>query len=142
MPPMLHVAFAELMRRAAQQMLAGEARLSVQQRHDVLQLIAEAERTARLVMAAARPEAARQRLVEEPAVYYQVEGAVRGLDLYRAQGALPVLLHRAQRLAGLRRCAAAHAQRKDDLALLPVREIEGHLQRAAGIEPRAHLVRK
>ncbi len=100
MPPVLHVAVAELVRRAAQQVLAGEARLGMDQRHDVLQLVAEAESAARLVMAAAPPKAARQRLVHEPAVRQQVEGPVGRFHLHRAQGVLPVSLHLFQRGAG------------------------------------------
>jgi hypothetical protein len=63
-PPVLHVAFVELMSRAAQQVLACKARLGMDQRHRVLELIAEAEGAAGLVVAAARPEAASERLVQ------------------------------------------------------------------------------
>ena len=57
MPPMLHVAFAELMRRGAQKMLAGEGRLGMHQRHHILQLVAEAKRSAGLI----KPGAAHRR---------------------------------------------------------------------------------
>ena len=89
MPPVLHVAVAELMRRAAQQVLAGEARLGMKQRHDVLQLVAEAESAARLVVAAAPPEAARQRLVQEPAVRQQVERRGRAFPPAPRPGCAP-----------------------------------------------------
>ena len=56
-PPVLHVAFDELPSRGAEQMLAREVGPGQQQRHHVLQLIAEAEGAARLVVAGARPEA-------------------------------------------------------------------------------------
>ena len=60
-PPVLHVAFDELPSGGAQQVLAREIRPREQQRHHVLQLIAEAERAARLVVAGARPEPAADR---------------------------------------------------------------------------------
>ena len=104
MPPVLHVAFAELMRRAAQQVLAGEARLGMDQRHDVLQLVAEAESAARLVMAAARPKAARQRLVHEPAVRQQVEGRGRAFPPAPRPGCAPSIA-RTFASATRRRCA-------------------------------------
>ena len=50
-PPMLHVALDELPRRGAQQVLARHRRLRGDQRHAVLQLVAEAVGAARLVEA-------------------------------------------------------------------------------------------
>ena len=47
------------------------------ERHHVLELVAEAEGAARLVVAGARPEPAAHVLVEQPAVHQQVEGVVR-----------------------------------------------------------------
>src|SRR6266513_586510 len=63
MPPMLYIAFAKLMRRGAEKMLADQGRLGVYQRHHVLQLIAEAIRTAGLIKAGTSPEAAGKGLV-------------------------------------------------------------------------------
>ena len=68
MPPMLHVAFAELMRRGAQQMLARQRRFGMHQRHHILQLVAEAKCAAGLIKASAAPETAAQGLIQEPAV--------------------------------------------------------------------------
>ena len=110
MPPVLHVAFEELARRAAQQVLARERGSACTSAIDVLQLVAEAEGAARLVVAAARPQAAGQRLVEQPAVGQHVEGAVGRLDLHRAERALPVLLAPFERSARCRlrkRCTSA-----------------------------------
>ena len=64
MPPMLHVAFAELMGGGAEEVFAEETRFGVDQRHAILQLIAEAEGAAGLIEAGARPDAATERLVE------------------------------------------------------------------------------
>ena len=85
MPPVLHVALDELAARAAQQLLAHERRRGVHQRHRVLQLVAEAEGAARLVVAAARPQPAREGLVQQPAVGQHVERGVRRVDLHRAR---------------------------------------------------------
>jgi hypothetical protein len=60
---MLHISILKLAARAEKQVLAQEVGLGVQQRHHVLQLIAETEGTPRLVVSVPRPEAARQRLV-------------------------------------------------------------------------------
>jgi len=53
-PPMLDIAFAELMGGGAQEMRAGEGRLGMEQGHHILQLVAEAEGAAGLIEAAAR----------------------------------------------------------------------------------------
>ena len=59
-PPMLDISFRELAGGAQEQVLAHQVRLGVDQRHHVLQLIAETEGAPRLVEAAARPKAARR----------------------------------------------------------------------------------
>ena len=63
-PPMLDVALDELPRGRAQQVLACHGRLHGGQRHAVLQLVAKAIGTARLVEARAGPDAAGQRLIQ------------------------------------------------------------------------------
>ena len=91
MPPMLHVAFAELVRGGAQQMLAGERRLGMHQRHHILQLVAEAEGAAGLIEARAAPEPAAQGLIEQPAVRHHVHGGIGRFDVDRAERPVPVL---------------------------------------------------
>ena len=54
-PPMLHIAFAELMRRGAQEMLAGEGWLGMYQCHHILQLVPKAIRSAGLIEPGASP---------------------------------------------------------------------------------------
>src|SRR3546814_7786214 len=77
MPPVLHVAVDELVLGAQQQVAARQGRLGMQHRHRVLQLVAEAERAARLVVAAAREVATADGLVQQPAVGEQVDGWFR-----------------------------------------------------------------
>jgi hypothetical protein len=60
---MLDIAFHELTRRGAKEVLARERGLGVDERHGVLQLVAEAKGTAGLVVAAPCPQAACHRLV-------------------------------------------------------------------------------
>ena len=67
-PPMLHVAFLELPRGRAQDVLARNAGCRHAQRHDILQLIAKPVSAARLIKGRAPPDAAAQGLVQEPAV--------------------------------------------------------------------------
>src|SRR6266536_1919639 len=89
-PPMLDVAFAELVRGGAQQMLAGQRRLSVDQRHHILQLIAETISAAGLIKSAAPPKPAAQRLVQKPAISHQVDRWVGGFDVQGAERAVPI----------------------------------------------------
>ena len=120
----------------------AQRRLGMDQRHGVLQLVAEAEGAARLVVAAARPQAAGQGLVEQPAVGQHIERRIGGFHLHRAQRAVPVLPDRFQRArAAVRRrgsaapacwrigaASPADAEPEDDFALLPV----GQFERAPG----------
>ena len=98
-PPVLNVAFDELMGGRPQQVLAREVRADECERHRVLELVAEAERPAGLVVAGARPEATAQVLVEQPAVHQQVEGVVRGAHLHRVERPVPRLSHVRRALA-------------------------------------------
>ena len=148
MPPVLHVTLQELAPGATEQLLAGEPRCCMDQRHGVLQLIAETIGAAGLVIPAASPEPARQCLVEQPAVRHHIQSVIRRLHLHRAQGAVPVFPHRFQRLPGAGRAAvlldemlrfigvAGGAEDEHDLALLPVGQFDPGLYRGARIETR------
>src|SRR4029079_18095653 len=89
MPPVLHVALDELTRRAQDEMCTAEIRPRIQQRQNVLHLVAESEGASRLVRAAARPDATTERLVRQPPIHQKIERVVRGVDLYRAEGVFP-----------------------------------------------------
>jgi len=116
--------------------------------HRVLQLIAKAVGAARLVVAAACPDAASQRLVNEPAVGKQVQGLVGRRHLHRAQHVLPVRMHFVQRSRVAspprKRCTSCpassmlrpHAETEGDLAPLSRSEFKGHLDRGARIQRR------
>ena len=156
MPPMLNIAFAELMCRTAQQVLARERGLGMDQRHHVLQLIAEAECPARLVIAAARPQTAGQGLIYQPAVGEHVERLIGCFHLYCAQSAVPVFVYRFARSArGSGSAEAAHqlarligaassgyAEPEDELALFAVGQFERKLDCRARIQRGSHLVGK
>ena len=88
-PPMLHVALDELPRRRAKQVLARQIGPGGGERHAVLQLIAKAIGAAGLIEGGARPDAAGERLIEQPAVEHDVHRPVGSLDLNRAQGLVP-----------------------------------------------------
>ncbi len=53
---MLGIALLELTRRAQEQVFAHKVRLCVNERHHVLQLVAEPKGSARLIVAAAPPK--------------------------------------------------------------------------------------
>src|SRR5258708_30248210 len=63
MPPMLDIAFAELVCGGADQMLAGECRFGMDQGHDILQLVAESISSARLIKTSPAPDTAAQGLI-------------------------------------------------------------------------------
>jgi hypothetical protein len=60
---MLDISFLKLAGGAKKQMLALKARFGVNERHYILQLIAEAEGAPRLVVSGSRPKPAGQRLI-------------------------------------------------------------------------------
>ena len=152
MPPMLHIALTELASRTQQQVLAHELRLGVNECHHVLQLIAETERTARLVIATARPQTAGQRLIQEPAIGQHVERRVGRVDLYGAKRVLPVLPHFFQRLlcgypaaAALQQLSgvvviAPGTESENSFTFFPFHQLECDLNRCAGIECCANFV--
>jgi hypothetical protein len=151
---MLDISFRELTGSAAEQVLAHEVRPGVDERHHVLQLIAETEGPARLVGSAPRPETARYGLVQEPSVDQHIERGVRCFHLHGAQCVIPVLPHliesparRSRSPEAIRQVAGvivapSYAEREDDLTLFPVRYLEGHMDRGAGIQSGPHLARK
>ena len=89
-PPMLDIAFDELSRRGPQQMLAGQRGPRRGERHAILQLIAETIGAAGLIESGTRPDAAAQRLIEQPAVEHDVHRPVRRLDDDRAEDFVPL----------------------------------------------------
>ena len=155
MPPVLHIAFLELMRRTQEQMLAHQARLRMHHRHHVLQLVAKTKSAAGLVIAAARPQPAGNRLVHQPAVCQYVDGGVGCLDLNRTQRFTPVRIDIGKRIAcridaakalddaaDISTATAGDTEDEDDLALLPLGQIERYLNRRTRIETGAQASRQ
>ena len=93
MPPVLHVAFLELVRSCEQDLFARDFRTAVDERHHVLQLIAETKRAARLIKRGARPDATRKCLVKQPAIEHRVERCIRRSHFDRAEQFVPVGQH-------------------------------------------------
>ena len=90
MPPVLHVTFSELVRCRSEQLLTRKVGPRDQERHDVLQLIAEAIRTAGLVERRPGPEAAGERLVDQPAIQEDVHRSIGRPHLDRAEDLVPL----------------------------------------------------
>ena len=88
-PPMLHVAFDELMSGGPQQVLAPKVWPRERERHHVLQLIAEAERAARLVVTGAGPEAAAHVLIQQPPVHQHIKRIIRRPNADTIETAIP-----------------------------------------------------
>ena len=110
-PPVEHVALDELMRSVEDDLGTREVGPGVDQRGGVLELVAKAERAARLIERRPPPQAAGERLVEEPAVRHEVEGAARCLHLDRGQRRLPEGAHLIQSLVERSRLPIARDER-------------------------------
>ena len=134
MPPVLHVALDELPRGRAQDVFARELRCGMHERHHILELVAESEGTARLVKGRASPDAAAQRLVEQPAIEQEIGGGLGRLHLDRAEEIVPPALRPAER--GLDICRSAEALH--DRARLGfiggLSEQEGHFDHLARLD--------
>ena len=100
MPPVLHVAFGKLARRADEDLLAQHGRCGPGQRHRVLQLVTKAGGAAGLIEAGLGPQPARHRLVQQPAVDQRVEQRVGRAHGGRAEQVVPVAAHLVQPLHG------------------------------------------
>src|SRR4030042_4863871 len=127
MPPMLDISLLELTGSTEEEVLAHETRLGVDERHYVLQLIAETEGAPRLVISAARPKAARQSLVQEPARGQEIDGLVGCFDIYCAERVIPVLPARFKRAARGSRSTKASQQGAGVSCLSPCAEPEAAL---------------
>ena len=103
MPPVLHVAFAELMRGGTKQMFPGESWLSMHQRHHILQLIAEPVGSAGLIKSRSSPEPGAQGLIQEPAVRHHIHGGIGRIHVDRTERSIPEFMNTGERgPAGLR----------------------------------------
>ena len=93
-------------------------------------------------------------MIHEPTVGQYIERCIGRLHLHGAKRVPPVPDHRFKRFmrgrgspktlyqwAG-RVGVACCAQSKNDLSLLPIRQVERDLDRSAGIQPGTHLARK
>src|ERR1700746_601009 len=91
MPPMLHIALAELVCRRAQNMPPCYGRFGVDERHRVLQLIAKSECPAGLIKTGAPPKTTAQDLIQQPTVGNQVNRCIWSFHMDRAERLLPML---------------------------------------------------
>ena len=82
---MEHVARLELACGRGQDVPPRQLRRGMDQRHHVLQLVAEAKRAAGLIESRTAPDAARQALVQQPAIQQQIHGGIRCVDLHRTE---------------------------------------------------------
>src|SRR6266508_2029778 len=89
MPPMLNIAFHELTRGRAQDVVTRDVRRGVHEGHDILQLVAETVSAARLIKGRAAPNPAAEGLVKEPAIEQKICRKLRRLHFDRAQEPVP-----------------------------------------------------
>ena len=148
---MLHVAFDELVSGGPEQVLARQVRPRERQRHHVLQLVAEAECAARLVVARPGPEAAAQVLIHQPSVHQQIKGIVGRPDPDHIERAIPGRLDLLERgEGGIDASMTCHElldvvpvipfpQQEDDAAAFPGLQHQPDVKRRARVEGRAEL---
>jgi hypothetical protein len=143
---MLDISLLELTGSAEEEVLAHEERLSVDERHHVLQLIAETEGAPRLIVSVPGPKSARYSLVQEPAVGQDIDGLVGCFHIQCAESVIPVLPDCFERVArGNRSPEATHqvaciigispcAEPEYDLTLLSVSYLKWNLDCGAGVQ--------
>ena len=88
---MLDISLLELAGCTQEQVLAHETRLGVDERHYVLQLVAETEGAARLVVSGSSPKTTYKSLVQEPAIGQHIEGLIGSFNLNCAKRVVPVM---------------------------------------------------
>src|ERR1700693_967369 len=91
MPPMLNVTLGELMSGAEQHLLASDRSFRDGKGHHVLQLIAETVSAAQLIESGSRPNAAGERLIEQPAIQNYVHAFVGSVYLHCAERVVPLV---------------------------------------------------
>ena len=88
----MHISFAELVCRAAKQMFTDQARFSMYQGHDILELVAEPKSSAGLIQPSASPQTTAQRLVEQPAVEHQIDAGIGCFHRDSVQDVIPLII--------------------------------------------------
>src|SRR6476659_5476031 len=88
-PPVQHVTLFELMGSRVENMRTDEIGPRVDKSHRILQLVTEPKCSAGLIKRGASPEAARKRLIKQPAIQQQIHARVRGLDLSLLKNIIP-----------------------------------------------------
>ena len=86
---MLDIAFHELPRGCAQDVVARDVGRGVRESHDILQLVAEAVRTTRLIKGGAAPDTATESLVNQPTVEQKICRKLRRFHFDRAEEPVP-----------------------------------------------------
>ena len=147
---MLNVSLHKLVARGPEQMFAQQPGLGMRQGHDVLQLIAKAERSARLIEATAPPETACQRLIYKPAVQQNVDRRIGRLDVHCTESPIPIFPHSLERnprccgsIKSARQVigfisASPGPEREYDFTLLAVFQIESNTHGRTRVETCAH----
>src|SRR3990172_6541557 len=153
MPPVLDVTLYELARGGPQYLRACHVSLRHGERHHVLKLIAKAIGAAGLIKRRSRPDAASERLIEQPAVEHNVHSPIRCGHLNLAKNVIPVLHDRAQGPIKVSpaverdQCSRffrgrSRAEEKDDLGTAPRTQLHHRLQGTARVEAGADLSRE
>ena len=89
---MEHVTRLKLAPSRSQDVPPRQLRRGMDQRHHVLQLVAEAERAAGLIEGRTAPDPAREALVQQPAIQQQIHGRLRCVNLDRTEQIVPQVI--------------------------------------------------
>ena len=143
---MLHVSLGKLTGRRPKNVRTRQRRIELDDRKDVLELVAKAEGASRLIKRGPRVHAATERLILQPPVHEKIHRRIRGADFNSGETAVPMLqdiltfgfdglclaIFRDQGPG--RRFVNAFAQDKDGLNSSTRLHRHADLNRAAGIE--------
>src|SRR2546423_1752778 len=90
MPPVLHIAFFELVSGGACELRTRYVWSRIDERHYILQLISETVSAARLVESCARQHSTRQCLIGQPTIENRIHSGVGRMDFYGFKYFVPV----------------------------------------------------
>src|SRR5687767_6500021 len=149
MPPVLDITLHELPRRGAQNLLASHITFRNCERHHILKLVAKTVSAACLIKCRPRPDPARQRLVQKPAINQNIHGSVGSLHLERADNIIPVRRDRLQDAVQIRPAIAVNegarlfpgsslSQEKENLDSRTGPQLQNGLQGGAWIQTGAY----
>jgi hypothetical protein len=133
------VALLELSRGAGQDVRSRTGGVSIQERKNILKLIAKPNRAASLVEACPSQEAGGEGLVQEPPVQHQIESSVWRAHANRAQQSIPVMVELLEGAIDLPRFLPMAREFFSVRTVAPLAEDKHDFRRLLGSDVEMHL---